>query len=147
MKKAKILLTLLMLGLVMEAFPASEKIISFSKLPEKAQVFYKQYFSDKGIAAIKMENDYFFRKEYTILCKDGAKIKLASDGDWSKIEMKDEAVPAKIVPPAITKYVQKSFPNTYVNELEKTNHGYDVEISNGLDLEFDKKGTFLRVDD
>jgi len=43
--------------------------------------------------------------------------------------------------------VRKSFPNTAIKKIEKKRFGYDVELINGLDLEFDSKGNFKRIDD
>ena len=126
---------------------AGDKSISFTDLPEKAQTFFKSYFSNLLILTVSMESEYFFQKQYAILLKDGSKIKFGSDGDWSKIVMKGKAIPAKIVPTAILQYLHKSFPNTFVTEIEKTRSGYDVDISNGLDLEFSRNGKFLRIDD
>jgi hypothetical protein len=32
-------------------------------------------------------------------------------------------------------------------KIKKSSRKYEVEISNGLDLEFNKKGEFIRIDD
>jgi len=34
-----------------------------------------------------------------------------------------------------------------IKEIKKKRTGYEVELSNGLDLEFNSKGKFLRMDD
>ena len=31
--------------------------------------------------------------------------------------------------------------------VDKERHGYDIELSNGIDMKFDKDGNFLRYDD
>ncbi|CEN50951.1 conserved hypothetical protein [Capnocytophaga canimorsus] len=56
-------------------------------------------------------------------------------------------MPTEIIPQSISQYVQKNFPNVFVKEIKKRRSGYDVEISNGLDLEFNKQGKFIRIDD
>jgi hypothetical protein len=42
--------------------------------------------------------------------------------------------------------VTKRFAEAYVVEIEKGLRGYEVKLSNDIDLEFDKDGKFLRVD-
>lgn len=126
---------------------AQDKAISFSNLPDKAKTFLKKYFSDAEIITVKMGTEYIFKKEYEVVLKTGSKIEFDSDGIWEKIEMKGVAVPVQIIPSTISQYIRKSFPNTFVKEIIRARKGYEVEISNGLDLEFSGEGEFIRVDD
>ncbi|WP_315599070.1 PepSY-like domain-containing protein [Porphyromonas endodontalis] len=57
-------------------------------------------------------------------------------------------VPKKIVPNAISNYVAKNFPGTSIRQIEKRRRGgYQVELSNGLELKFDSSLKFVRMDD
>ena len=47
----------------------------------------------------------------------------------------------------IAQYLQKRYNNMPIKEIKKKRTGYEVELSNGLDLEFNSKGKFLRIDD
>ncbi|NGM66955.1 PepSY-like domain-containing protein [Sphingobacterium sp. SGR-19] len=126
---------------------AQDKVISFAKLPAKAQTFVKKHFSEKNVVTVKMDTEYLIKKEYEVILKNGSKIEFDNDGEWEKVEMKETAVPAQLVPATISQYIHKSFPNTFVKEVKRGKNGYQVEISNGLDLEFSKQGEFIRVDD
>lgn len=126
---------------------AGEKVIVFAALPTQAQRFFHMHFSTKRVVKATVESDYFFQKEYQLLLSDGTKIDFDGAGRWTKVEMASAAVPVKITPLQILNYISQSFPTTFVTEIERTRNGYDVEISNGLDLEFNAKGRFLRVDD
>lgn len=126
---------------------AEDKVIPFTKLPAKAQTFVKKHFSEKDVATVMMDTEYFFKKEYKVILKNGSKMEFGSDGEWKEVEMKGVAVPAALIPQKVSEYIRKRFPNTFVKEIKKKRSGYDVEISNGLDLEFSKDGTFIRVDD
>jgi nitrogen fixation protein len=54
-------------------------------------------------------------------------------------------VPVEIIPTAIQKYVAEHYPQIKVVKIELTDHkGYDVELNNGFELEFDKR---MRVKD
>lgn len=144
------LLKMTMLALLMLTITgasAQKKVITFEKLPVKTQTFIKKHFSEKDVAAVMMDTEYLLKKEYKVVLKNGSKIEFDSDGEWEKVEMKATAVPQGLIPQKISTYIQKSFPNTFVKEIKRERSGYEVEISNGLELEFSKKGEFIRVDD
>ncbi|MBD1431394.1 PepSY-like domain-containing protein [Sphingobacterium sp. DN00404] len=142
----KITAMILLLFIVSNA-SAQDKVISFAKLPTKAQTFVKKHFSENDVTTVIIDTEYLIKKEYEVRLKNGSKIEFNSDGEWEKIEMKGVALPIQVIPLAISQYIHKSFPNTFVKEVKKQKNGYEVEISNGLDLEFSKKGEFIRVDD
>ncbi|MBC8644054.1 PepSY-like domain-containing protein [Flavobacterium lindanitolerans] len=56
------------------------------------------------------------------------------------------AVPTAIVPEAITTYVTANYAGQTINTIEIERTGYDIELSNGLDLVFDSRGQFIRID-
>lgn len=144
------LLKMTMLALLMLTITgasAQKKVITFEKLPVKTQTFIKKHFSEKDVAAVMMDTEYLLKKEYKVVLKNGSKIEFDSDGEWEKVEMKATAVPQGLIPQKISTYIHKSFPNTFVKEIKRERSGYEVEISNGLELEFSKKGEFIRVDD
>lgn len=126
---------------------AADKVIPFADLPANAQKFVKKYFTEKDVATVIMDTEYFFKKEYKVILKDGSEMEFDSDGEWEKVEMKEATVPVQLIPKKVSEYIHKSFPGTFVKEIKKERRGYDVEISNGLDLEFSKEGEFIRVDD
>lgn len=142
----KITAIVLSLFVVTNAF-AQDKVISFARLPTKAQKFVKKHFSENDVATVTMDTEYLIKKEYKVILRNGSKIDFDADGDWEKVEMKEVAVPAYLIPPTISQYIHKSFPNTFAKEVKKQKNGYEVEISNGLDLEFSEKGEFIKVDD
>lgn len=126
---------------------AQDKAISFAKLPVKAQTMVKKHFVEKDVANVKMDTEYLVKKEYEVIFKNGSKIEFDADGEWEKIEMKEGAVPVQLIPTTISQYIHKSFPNTFAKDMKRKKKGYEVEISNGLDLEFSKAGEFIRIDD
>lgn len=141
------LLALVLLLFTISMVSAQDKMLSFGDLPVQAQAFVKKYFSVKDVAHVTMDTEYIFKKEYEVILKDGSKMEFDSDGQWKKVEMKAGAVPPQIIPAATSQYIRKSFPNTFVKEIGRERKKYEIEISNGLDLEFSEDGKFIRVDD
>ena len=56
-------------------------------------------------------------------------------------------VPAAIVPAAIQQYVSAHFRGQVITKVDKERHGYDIELSNGMDLKFNRGGAFMGIDD
>ena len=66
--------------------------------------------------------------------------------NWEKVECRGGAVPTTIVPGAITTYVRTHFPGETITQIERDGNKYEVELSNRLELKFDRNGRFLKVD-
>ena len=141
-----VLVTVLLIGMVIQV-KAADKVITFTELPQKAQAFVKKHFSQKDVILVKMDTKFLVSKEYEVKFNNGTEVEFDSDGEWKKIDMKNNRVPAEAIPMKITEYVQRSFPNTFIKEIKKNRNKIEVEISNGLELEFTKEGDFKRIDD
>ena len=126
---------------------AQDRIITFGELPAKAQAFVREHFAEGEVAGVYEDTEYLVQKEYSVYLNNATEIEFYANGDWEEVKSRMEAVPNKIVPTAILQHVQKHFPNTFIKEIKKRRVGYEVEISNGLDLEFNSAGRFIRIDD
>lgn len=125
---------------------AQDQVIAFNQLPQNGQKFITSYFGAKQVSTVLMDNDYF-SKEYEVILANGTKIELDKNGDWKEVDGKRNAIPTSFIPKSIGAYVKKSFPNAKIKKVEKKRFKYEVELTNGLDLEFDSKGNFTRIDD
>lgn len=126
---------------------AQNNVITFEALPAKAQSFVKEHFSVQEVSGVYEDIEHLKQKEYSVYFNDGTEIEFFADGDWEEVKSRVGEVPSKIVPKEITQYVRKQYPNTQIRDIKKKRIGYEIELSNGLDLEFNKKGQFLRIDD
>lgn len=125
---------------------AQEKNIAFEQLPAEAQVFVKNHFPNLKVVSV-FEDVKPNHSEYDVLFENGTEIEFSSNGDWEEVTSRaNNELPASVVPPAILQHIKNQFPNTFVREIKKKRYGFEVEISNGSDLEFDKNGNFLRFD-
>lgn len=126
---------------------AQDKIISFAQLPKKAQSFVTAHYSAEQVALVKQESELLSGKSYDVTLKDGIKLEFDAKGEWTEVDAELKTVPVKIVPAAILDYVKKSFPNNEIVQISRSSRKYSVELTNGIDLEFNKKGQFVRIDD
>ena len=138
----KKVLALLLCVMALNVFAGPDRPVTFAQLPQKAQQFITKHFS--GIDFLSGKQDY---GEYEVYLSDGTEIDFTATGDWKDVDCHTRAVPAAIVPAAITKYVKTQFPNNIIVKISKKYAGYEVELNNDMELKFDKNGNFQYIDD
>ena len=128
------------------AFADNNKPIQVTDMPKAAQEFVKSHFADQSVAVAKVEND-FMNKSYDVIFTNGDKVEFDKKGNWTNVDCEHTQVPVAILPDAIRQYVAKNYPDAKVLKIEVTDRkGYDVELSNGFELEFDKRMNVIDVD-
>ena len=122
----------------------NDKPIQVSEMPKIAQEFIKKHFASKSVALAKVDTE-FMDKNYEVIFTSGDQLEFDKKGNWIKVDCEHSQVPEAIIPVAIQKYVSQHYPDAKVVKIELTDHkGYDIDLSNGIDIEFDKK---MRVRD
>lgn len=140
------LFTLASLILLPVSMKADDKPIRFEQLPKVAQQFVKNHFSSE-VSYVTVDND-LIGKSYEVTLVDGTRIEFDRKGIWKDVDVEQGVVPSKIVPRSISNYVMKNFPGTTIKQIEKRDRGgYQVKLSNGLELKFNSKLQFVRMDD
>ena len=124
---------------------AKDTIVKVKDLPQTIQSFLAAHFSNTGVAvAIKDGN------EFEIRMNNGWEIEFDNKGQWENIDCKRDKVPSSVIsliPETIASYLRSNFDKAYVTEISKGHSGYDIELSNGLNLEFSSNGRFKKIDD
>lgn len=118
-----------------------------SRLPAHSREFIRQHFPEVNISYIKIENSLFGISSYDVILENGFDLEFDKRGEWTEIDGQRLSVPEKIVPTAISDYQKKHFPNQRIVSIEKDSHGYDVQLSNDLEIEFSRKFKFIRYND
>ncbi len=119
-----------------------DKVIPVEQLPAVVNTFMQTNFPGKKI--IYAEKD---GRSFECRLDEGTKVDFNKLGEWTKVDCHAAAVPEAIVPAAIKTYVASNFPNALITQIEKVRRGYDVELSNKLDLKFSPEGLLLKMDD
>lgn len=55
-------------------------------------------------------------------------------------------LPNSVIPKSILEYVKSNYPNNIILDWELDDKNQQIELDNGLDLEFNMQGAFLRID-
>lgn len=124
----------------------NDKPIQVTGLPKMAQLFIKNHFADQSVAVAKMETE-FMDRSYDVIFANGDKVEFDKKGKWTKVDCKHGQVPQGIIPMPIQKYIAKNYPDAKVIKIELTDRkGYEVDLNNGLDIEFDKRMNVKDID-
>ena len=127
------------------AMADDDKPIEFSQLPQAAQTTVKKVFPSHQIAFTTQEG--ILSKTYEVHFSNGDKIEFDSKGNWDNVSMKSGPVPATFIPAAIDKFVKAKYPNTFIKKIDKDRRDTEIELSNGLDLKFNKNYKLIEIDD
>lgn len=146
MKKLLLMIALL-IGTVGMASARDEYAHDGSVLPKAAQTVISNNFKAK-VSLVKIEKDFGRISEYEVILTDGTEISFDKDGNWDNVEVNNsKSVPSSMVPQAIRTYVKNQHSGQRIVGIDKERNGYEIELSNGIDMKFDKAGKFLRYDD
>ncbi len=87
--------------------------------------------------------------EYEVMLSDGTKIDFDRSYVWESVDCEHSTsyteVPEAIIPQAIKNYVATNYPNNYIRKISKDGKRWDIELNNGLDIEFDKNFNVIEI--
>lgn len=120
-------------------------------IPENAMTYIKTHFKDHTISHYEKESDLLDVEHKVYVTKNRSTFKLDFDknGNIKDIESVDDRTPLpnSVLPVKITQYVKKTFPNAKIMEWKKKKNTQVVELSIDVELVFNSKGDFVRIDD
>ena len=117
------------------------------KLPEAARTFIATYFPDAHVSHIKIESELFRPVKYEVLLTDRTEIDFDHKGQWKEVDCNDAPVPAGLVPAYVSRYLEETFPGTFVVKIEREYREMEVDLSNGWSITFNATGEVIDVDD
>ena len=124
---------------------AYDRLIPEEQLPAEAKAFIQKTFPGQTISyAIA---DFDGRKTYEVCLSNGIEVEFDKCGTWDKVNCNYSAVPAHLIPAAIANYVKAQYANANVVKIDKDRYGYEVELSNAVELKFDRHGQLMKIDD
>jgi hypothetical protein len=133
---------------VMPMLADNDKMITREELPGKAQMFLTKHFDGVEVLYAKAERDMGVITSYDVVLDGNVKVEFNRSGEWTSVDMgKNGSVPADIMPANINSYVTARHPNSNVVDIDKDFFEYKVELSNGIEIVFEKDGDFKRYDD
>ncbi len=119
----------------------------FAKDPTPAiQQFVTTYFPETTILFTQRDDG-----EYEVRLSDGTELDFTRKGEWKKIDCEHSSiytsVPEALIPVEIANYVKASFPNESIVKIDKDRRDWEIELSNRLEIKFDKRFNVTEIDD
>lgn len=121
------------------------KAISIAKMPQTAQEFMAKHFSGIEVAVAKQEGG-FWERSYDVIFCNGSKLEFDGFGRWTCVDCKYSSVPDEIIPAPVAGYIKGKFSGVRIVKIEKEGRRIDVELDNGVDLEFNSSYDLIEYD-
>lgn len=115
-------------------------------IPEKALQFLEKHFKNYVIYRAKYDKK---SGEWEIKLQSGHEIEFDYNGNWFEIDGETNPLPKSIIdllPVDIMNYIAKNYPRRAILKIERESYGYEIELSNSVELQFSKNGKFLKED-
>lgn len=122
-----------------------DQIINYDQLPANAKNTIEKYFDKNNVAYVKKDGigDWV---EYEVKFLNQDEVDFNSNGDVKSVDMKSGAVPSDLVPQQIRDFVANNYSPQTIVQYEVTYRGYEIELSSGLEIEFDKQCNVTNLD-
>lgn len=138
------LLGIVALQSAIKAAPLSP--VNVRQLPAEAQKTINTYFRNQHITLTKTERT-LLRQSYDVVFTNGDKLEFDRYGHWTEINSPQAEVPDGLMPAAIVRFVRTHWPQAKIRKIEKERTGYEVKLSNGIEIRFDRHLRAVDIDD
>ena len=114
-----------------------------TKIPARSKAFIDQFFPESSVVIVEMEEDGDGLEEYEVWLNDGTKIDFDLQGEWKVVARKKTGVPLSLIPQQIKDFVKTKHPNNVITKFSRKDYGYKLELSDDMDLRFNKQYQFM----
>lgn len=121
-------------------FPFSQQ----QDLPPQVKSYITAHFPQHNVIKYKSVVKPY-KAKYKVYLNDDIKIEFNEKFDPVEIDG-DAGLPDSVIPEKIVNYVRKNYQGMKIVEWERKTSKQEIELQNGVELEFDLQGNFLRID-
>ena len=129
----------------MVANAGNDKPISVNALPAKAQTLLSQHFNGQKVMLATIESGVVSRS-YDVVLQNGTKLEFDKKGNLTEIDCKQGIVPSQLIPQPIKNYLKENYKGAAVRKIELDTKEYEVELTNGIDLTFNRRFQLIDID-
>ncbi|MBR6699046.1 MAG: PepSY-like domain-containing protein [Bacteroidaceae bacterium] len=123
----------------------------YKNLPQNIKAYIGRHFKGYTISHYEKDREILDVEYKVYISKSSSMFKLDFDknGVVEDIESTDDRtpLPSSVLPVKITQHVKSKFPQAKIIEWKRKKNTQVVELTNDMELVFNSKGDFLRIDD
>ncbi len=123
----------------------NDKPINVNELPAKAQTLLSKHFKGQKVMLATIESGVVSRS-YDVVLRNGTKLEFDKKGNLTEIDCKQGFVPSQLIPQPIKNYLKENYPAQAVKKIEMNKKEYEVELTNRIDLTFNKHFQLIDID-
>ena len=123
----------------------NDKPINVNELPAKAQTLLSKHFKGQKVMLATIEFGVVSRS-YDVVLRNGTKLEFDKKGNLTEIDCKQGFVPSQLIPQPIKNYLKENYRGEAVRKIKLNKKEYEVELTNGIDLTFNKHFQLIDID-
>lgn len=123
----------------------NDKPINVNELPAKAQTLLSKHFKGQKVMLATIESGVVSRS-YDVVLRNGTKLEFDKKGNLTEIDCKQGIVPSQLIPQPIKNYLKENYRGEAVRKIELNKKEYEVKLTNGIDLTFNKHFQLIDID-
>lgn len=123
----------------------NDKPINVNELPAKAQTLLTKHFKGQKVMLATIESGVVSRS-YDVVLRNGTKLEFDKKGNLTEIDCKQSIVPSQLIPQPIKNYLKENYRGETVRKIELNKKEYEVELTNGIGLTFNKHFQLIDID-
>lgn len=123
----------------------NDKPINVNELPAKAQTLLSKHFKGQKVMLATIESGVLSRN-YDVVLRNGTKLEFDKKGNLTEIDSKQGIVPSQLIPQPIKNYLKENYRGATVRKIELNKKEYEVELTNGIDLTFNRHFQLIDID-
>ena len=121
-----------------------ESLIELNQVPSEIQTFVSTHFPEQTVTRVIQDTESS-AKTYDLYLDNFTKLEFGEKNEIVEIEGQTK-LPDSVVPGNILIYVGLTYPDNYITSWELENNIQQITLNNGLEIEFNLNGNFLRID-
>ena len=142
----RIIALILSLSVFALSAKADDKPIDYEQLPAAARAFIQSDFASLSISFITRDAD-LLDTTYDVHFTNGLKLEFNSKGEWKEISNATALIDTKYIPKEILASIASRWPDAGIKKIERYRQGYEIELTNRLELKYDKHFRLVEIDD
>lgn len=124
---------------------SNKRLLSFSEIPTEILEYKTAHFPENNIIRAIEETD-FDVLTYELFLEGRFELDFNENLEIVEIEGVTK-LPDSVIPQSILEFVTQNYPNNYIIEWELEQGYQKIELNNGIEIEFELNGDFIRIDD